>query len=148
MCNNFLAESFDALNGLYRLQERKVSGKQKLIDDLVYTTIDDVMTNHEPIIILGLSNTEKLLSAYQQAGFMNDNDQVILPKGTVLTYKKTADKSITYRSIHPKTKEVRLNKVIYDIYYVQGKPDCLIAVDPTDVVDLFGPDPYKEGSIK
>lgn len=148
MSNNFLAESFDILNELYQLQERKASGKQKLLDDLVYTTIDDVMTNHEPIIILGLSNTEKLLSAYQQAGFMNDKDQVILPKGTVLTYKKPADKSITYRSVHPKTKEVMLNKVIYDIYYVQGKPDCLVAVDPTDAVDLFGPDPYKEGSSK
>lgn len=148
MSNNFLAEAFDALDELYQLQERKAPGKQKLLDDLIYTTVDDVMTNHEPIIILGLSDTEKLLTAYQKAGFMNDADQVILPKGTVLTYKKPADRSITYRSLQPKTKEVTLNKVTYDIYYVQGKPDCLVAIDPTDAVDLFGPDPYREGSAK
>lgn len=136
-----ISEAFELLEDI--LEERKRPAQQKLLQDWIYTTVNDVLDGYEPIVQLGLSSDEKLLTAFSEAGLINQNDQVVIPAGTILTRKGEA-KPIRYKTTNPKTGVVTSRSVTYDIYWVSGKPKCLIAMNPQDAYELCG-DNYREG---
>lgn len=124
--NNEFIRLFETLSNLYEGTERKSPHKQKLVKDLEYTTIEEVLDGKEIVTQYTRLSGEELLQAYKAGGFINDNDTIVFPAGTVFTWVK---------SIEPD---------LYDLYHVQGKNKCLIAVAPEYAVELFGEVAYKE----
>ena len=116
-----LLEAIDELN---RLTESP--HKQKLVKDLLYSTIEDILDRVDPITKYTKIDPERLLQAYSDNGFIQDNDTIVIPAGTIFTWKRTIEPDM------------------YDIYHVQGQKTCYIAVAPADTVELFGEFAYKE----
>lgn len=114
----------EAIDKLNRLTESP--HKQKLINDLFYSTIEEILNRTDPITKYTKINPEALLQSYQANGYIKDNDTIVIPAGTIFTYKRTIEPDL------------------FDIYHVQGQNTCYVAIAPKDVVDLFGEYAYKE----
>ena len=117
----------EAIDKLNRLTESP--HKQKLVKDLFYSTIDEILNREDPITKYTKINPEMLLQAYKANGYIKNNDTIVIPAGTIFTYKRTIEPDL------------------FDIYHVQGKATCYIAVAPSDVVDLFGEYAYMENLV-
>ena len=113
-------------NGLIvnRMEEalREQVDRQILLKDLYYTDVEDILDGKDILTKLVKIDPEKLLTAYNQAGFINDADNITFPKDSQFTWKAT---------------KVYQGKT-YDIYHLKGNNYCLIAVPTDDVLELFG----------
>lgn len=146
--NGSFASTFEALDTLNQSEapkKRKKPVRQKFIQEIIYNYVTELLAGHEPIIQLGLSNAETLLAAFQQAGLVNENDQIVFPVGTILTYKCPAPQPVKTRFRLPKDTDYSEHSTLYDIYYVSGHPKCLVAIDPSYAYDLFGVE-YQPGN--
>ena len=110
------ASTYEALNAINESLQR-----QTLKKDLLYASIDEFLAKQEVISKLTRIDTEKILQAYNKLGFINDADQITIPKGTQCTWKATK----------------MYNGKTYDLYYVKGNPYALLAICTDDVLDVF-----------
>ena len=111
-----MPQAFEALDTINEAVVR-----QTLKQDLVYSSIDEFLNKQEVLNKVLRLNTEKLLATYSELGFIDDADNIIIPKGTQFTWKKT----VNY-----------LNDT-YDIYYVKGNKYALIAINTKNALDVF-----------
>lgn len=95
--------------------------RQTLKQDLTYSSVDEFLKQQEVLNKVLRLDTVKLLQAYSNLGFIDENDNIIIPKGTQFTWKKTVD----YLSD------------TYDIYHVKGNKYALIAINTRDTLDVF-----------
>ena len=110
------ASTYDMLSAVNESLQR-----QTLKRNLLYASVEEFLAKQEVITKLTRIDTEKILRAYSKLGFINDADQITIPKGTQCTWKATK----TY------------NGKTYDLYYVKGNPYALLAVCTEDVLDVF-----------
>ena len=95
--------------------------RQTLKQNLIYSSVDEFLKQQEVLNKVLRLDTVKLLQAYSNLGFIDKNDNIIIPKGTQFTWKKTVD---------------YLNDT-YDIYHVKGNKYALIAINTRDTLDIF-----------
>lgn len=114
----------EAVDKLNRLTESLY--KQKLINDLFYSTVEEILNRTDSITKYTKINPDALLQTYQTNVYIKDNDDIVIPAGTIFTYKRTIEPDL------------------FDIYHVQGQNTCYVAIAPKDIVDLFDEYTYRK----